>query len=76
MRDYIVKEDDIMRILNHEECRQVAGGTGVCTPEDAMNDLYGIQNPGSLGRDLVNIYEGLVFATSHVIERVFNAFND
>ena len=63
-----------MRVLNQGECRRVAGGHNVCTPEDAMNDFYGIQDTTSLGQDLVNIYEGLVFATSHIIERVANAF--
>jgi hypothetical protein len=69
-----VKEDDIMRSLSHEECRQVAGGHNVCTPADAMNDYYGIQNTTTFGQDLVNIYEGLVFATSHIIERVAYGF--
>jgi hypothetical protein len=71
-----IKEDDPMRTLTTEECRQVAGGHNVCTPADAMNDFYGIQNTTTFGQDVVNIYEGLVFATSHVIERVFSVFND
>ena len=58
-----------MRELNRMELDCVSGGL-VCTP----NDLGGITDPGGFGRDLINIYEGLVAATSHVIERVANAF--
>jgi hypothetical protein len=71
-----IKEDDTMRTLSTDECRQVAGGHDVCTPADAMNDFYGIQNTTTFGQDLVNIYEGLVFATSHTMERVFSVFDD
>ena len=59
-----------MRELNKMELDCVSGGRVVCTP----NDLGGITDPGGFGRDLINIYEGLVAATSHVIERVANAF--
>lgn len=62
-----------MRTLTTEELACVAGGTGACTPESSGNDLGGIKDSGSLGQDLINIYEGLVRATSHVIERVANA---
>ena len=62
-----------MRLLNHEETARVAGGNA-CTLEDAMNDFYGIQNTSTFGQDLINIYEGLVYATSHVIERVASSF--
>lgn len=61
-----------MRELTAEELTLVSGGLK-CTPEQALNDYYGITNPEGIGRDLVNIYEGLVYATSHVIERVANA---
>ncbi len=60
----------VMRELNKMELDFVSGGHGVCTP----NNLGGVTDSGSLGRDLINIYEGLVAATSHVIERVANAF--
>lgn len=62
-----------MRTLTVEETACVAGGTGVCTPQSSGNDLGGIKDSGSLGDDLINIYEGLVRATSHVIERVAKA---
>ena len=61
-----------MRELEAEELAYVAGGEEqmTCTPATAANDYYGVQNPGTLGDDLIDIYEGLVAATSHVIERV------
>lgn len=60
----------VMRELTDNELNFISGGHGVCTPE---NSYGGVTNPGSLGRDLINIYEGLVSLTSHVIERVANA---
>ena len=65
-----------MRNLTLEELGLVAGGTGVCTPETAAggNNIGGVTSPASLGQDLIDIYEGVVAATSHVIERVANAF--
>ncbi|MDA0679832.1 MAG: hypothetical protein O3A13_07675 [Proteobacteria bacterium] len=60
-----------MRELKTEELMFVSGGEGVCTP----NNIYGISQPTSLGQDLINIYEGAVAFTSHVIERVAMAFD-
>ena len=62
-----------MRELNPVEIGLVTGGTGVCTPQDADNDFNGIRDTHGLGDDLINIYEGLVAATSHIIERVADA---
>ena len=62
-----------MRELTTSEFVLVSGGTGVCTPEDSGNDYGGITDTGSIGGELIEIYEGLVAATSHVIERVANA---
>ncbi len=42
----------------------------MCTPD---NTYGGVSNTQSFGQDLINLYEGLVRATSHVIERVANA---
>jgi len=56
-----------MRELNQEELTQVSGG--VC-----VNDYMGITEPSGFGQDLVKLYEGAVFFTSHVIERVAGAF--
>jgi hypothetical protein len=65
-----------MRELTLNEMTLVAGGTGVCTPANSGggNSYGGVTQPGSLGRDLIDIYEGLVAATSYVIERVAKAF--
>lgn len=62
-----------MRELTMGELQFVSGGTGVCTAEDSGNDIAGITDSESVGQDLINIYEGLVAATSHVIERVASA---
>jgi len=62
-----------MRELTGRELEMVAGGTGVCTADDSGNDYAGITDTGSVGDDLVELYEGLVAATSHIIERVANA---
>lgn len=63
-----------MRALTLSEIGCVSGGTGSCTPENSGgNDYGGITDPGSIGDDLVEIYEGLVQATSHIIERVAGA---
>lgn len=62
-----------MRELTMSELEMVAGGTGACTAQDGGNDYGGITDTTSLGTELIEIYEGLVAATSHVIERVANA---
>lgn len=63
-----------MRLLNEMELQMVCGAEGVCTPENSGNSYGGITNTKQVGPDLINIYEGLVEATSHVIERVASAF--
>ncbi len=65
-----------MRELTTTELELVAGGTGECTPADGAqgNNYSGVTDTSSVGSDLINIYEGVVAATSHVIERVANAF--
>lgn len=63
-----------MRTLGIEELQFVAGGTGQCSADDGGNNYGGVTEPSSLGDDLIDIYEGLVEATSHIIERVAGAF--
>jgi hypothetical protein len=53
--------------------RQVAGAAGECTSEDSGNNYGGITETSSVGDDLIELYEGLVAATSYVIERVARA---
>lgn len=59
-----------MRELKLEELDAVAGGLQ-CTP---ANSYAGITDGSSVGQDLIDIYEGLVAATSHMIERVATSF--
>ena len=63
-----------MRELTAAELDFVSGGDDECKDEGG-NNIGGVTDSGSLGRDLINIYEGLVEVTSHVIERVANAFD-
>jgi len=63
-----------MRELTMDELPLVAGGVGECTADGGGNNIGGVSHPEGLGQDLINIYEGLVAATSHIIERVANAF--
>ena len=60
-----------MRELTVSEIQMVSGAGDDCS---AGNDIGGITDFPSLGGDLINFYEGLVAATSHIIERVANAF--
>lgn len=72
MQTFIKKEVDVMRTLNSMEIAAVAGGEGTCGPDDG-NSLGGISNADDSGDFFVNLYEGAVAVTSHVIERVANA---
>ncbi len=65
-----------MRLLNDMELEVVCGAEGVCTPTGNSGNTYGgVTNTGSVGQDLIKIYEGLVDVTSHIIERVANSFS-
>jgi len=59
-----------MRELTLSEIQMVSGAGDRCPPG---NDIGGITDFPALGQDLINFYEGLVAATSHIIERVANA---
>ncbi len=62
-----------MRELRETELSFVSGAGDECSSGGSGNDLGGITDSSSIGDDLVNIYEGVVQAVSHVIERVANA---
>ena len=62
-----------MRELTMSEIGFVSGAGTDCPSGVAGNNLGGVTNPGSLGGDLIAIYEGLVALTSHIIERVANS---
>jgi hypothetical protein len=52
----------------------VAGGGDNCPSGDSGGNNYGgITDTKSIGDELIEIYEGLVAATSHIIERVAGA---
>lgn len=64
-----------MRELTMSEIGFVSGAGDDCSGsgDSQGNDIAGISDSANLGQDLINIYEGLVAATSHIIERVANA---
>lgn len=62
-----------MRELTMNEIEFVSGGAEECTSESEGNEFAGVKDTKSIGKDLINIYEGAVEATSHIIERVANA---
>ena len=61
-----------MRELNATELNFVSGAGEECSG-GSRNDLGGVKDAEVLGRGLSNIYEGVVEATSHLIERVADA---
>jgi hypothetical protein len=58
-----------MRELTMSEVEFVSGGCG----SEGGNEYGGVKDTGGFGRDIINMYEGLVGATSYIIERVANA---
>ncbi len=63
-----------MRELKASELSFVSGAGDGCSGGSG-NNIGGVTNSGSLGQDLINIYEGVVQATSYVIERVSKAWS-
>jgi hypothetical protein len=59
-----------MRELTMSEVSCVSGGTDESAPGVCGNNYGGITETGSVGQDLIDFYEGLVEATSYIIERV------
>lgn len=62
-----------MRELTMSEIEFVSGGADECKSEEEGNEIAGVKDPENVGNDLISIYEGVVEATSHIIERVANA---
>jgi hypothetical protein len=62
-----------MRELTMTELGFVAGGHDGCSSGDSGNNYGGVTDTSSVGDDIIEIYEGLVEATSYIIERVANA---
>ena len=71
-----------MRELTLEEIEFVTGGHcedsggGEQTGTDRPNEYLGGATAGEVRDVLIEVYEGVVAATSHVIERVADAFKD
>ena len=63
-----------MRELTISEIGFVGGAAEQCSSGESGNNYGGVTDTASLGQDIIEIYEGLVEATSYVIERVANAF--
>lgn len=61
-----------MRELTLNEMSLVSGAGDECSSEGG-NNVGGVGDSEGFGDYVVNVYEGLVFATSHIIERVANA---
>lgn len=64
-----------MRELTNSEIGFVGGGAEQCESGQGGNNYGGVTDTASLGQDIIEIYEGLVEATSYVIERVANALS-
>lgn len=62
-----------MRELTMNEMRLVSGAGDEC-PSGGGNNYGGVTEPSSVGEDMIGIYEGLIEATSYIIERVANSF--
>jgi hypothetical protein len=62
-----------MRELTMSEIGFVGGAADQCKADQGGNNYGGVTDTASLGQDIIEIYEGLVEATSYVIERVANA---
>lgn len=74
-----------MRELTMNEMQYVVGGFGCQSGGgsssggdsgggESGNTYGGVSDTTTIGDDLINIYEGLVQATSHIIERVATSF--
>ena len=62
-----------MRELTVSEIGFVGGAAEQCRADQSGNNYGGITDTRSIGREIIEIYEGLIEATSYVIERVANS---
>jgi hypothetical protein len=62
-----------MRELTKMEVGLVSGGGDSCSAEDSGNTYAGISDVGSVGDEMVAMYEGAIAFVSYVIERVAKA---
>jgi hypothetical protein len=59
-----------MRELTMSEIGFVGGGAEQCTSDQSGNNYGGITDVNSVGKEIIAFYEGLIEATSYIIERV------
>lgn len=65
-----------MRELTSSEMALVTGAADDCPAggdSGGGNEYGGISDTSSVGDEIIELYEGLVAAASHIIERVANA---
>jgi hypothetical protein len=62
-----------MRELTVNEIGFVGGAAEQCSSGQGGNNYGGITDVNSVGKEIIAFYEGLIEATSYVIERVANA---
>ncbi len=63
-----------MRELTMSEVGMVSGAGDECSSGGSDSNSYGsINDTSTVGDEIIDLYEGLVAATSHIIERVANA---
>ena len=68
-----IQKEIEMRELTLNEMSLVSGAGDDCS-SGGGNEYGGISDTTSVGDEIINIYEGVVAAVSHIIERVANAF--
>ena len=68
-----IQKEIEMRELTLNEMSLVSGAGDDCS-SGGGNAYNGITDTTTVGEDIINIYEGVVAAVSHIIERVANAF--
>ena len=61
-----------MRELTAIELDFVSGGGDSCSG-DSGNSYGGVNDVSGIGKDIIDAYEGLIEATSYIIERVADA---
>lgn len=59
-----------MRELTMSEIQFVSGAGDDCPSAGSGNRVGGVSNFGEVGKDIIAFYEGLIEATSYIIERV------
>ena len=73
MQDKQTKQDSAQAISN-EQASEVAGGDGACTSTVTIGSTTTVTTSAPTPGDaLIATYEGIVDATSYVIERVANS---